>query len=156
MKNGIRIRAADLSDRMHIVDFLSQVNLRGDDILGTHTRYWVAETDNHILVGSVGLELGSDSVLLRSMAVSPDFRNNGLGLNLVNTALNYAKVKGIKNVYLFSMSSGVYWQKMGFQKVPVDELVQALPKIPQVLRFTAIGKLATETAWKKQLTSDLG
>jgi amino-acid N-acetyltransferase len=155
MKNGVRIRAAKFSDRTRIVDFLSQVNLRGDDVLETHTRYWVAETDDHSLVGSVELELGSDSVLLRSMAVSPDFRNNGLGLTLVNTALNYAKVKGIKNVYLFSVSSGAYWQKMGFQKVPVDELVQTLPEIPQVLRFTAIGKLATETAWKKQLASDM-
>ena len=151
MANGIRIRAANLSDRTRIVVFLSQVNLRGDDVLATNTRYWVAETDDRFIVGSVGLELGSDSVLLRSMAVSPDFRNNGLGLNLVNIALNYAKAMGFKYVYLFSVSSGTYWQKIGFQKVPVDELVQALPQIPQVLRFTVIGKLATETAWKKQL-----
>jgi N-acetylglutamate synthase-like GNAT family acetyltransferase len=152
MNEDIRIRPADLSDRALIVNLLRQVDLLGDDVLAPNTRYWVAEEKNHILVGSVGLELGVDSVLLRSVAVLPGFRNIGLGRNLVNIAMTYAKEIGCKRVFLFSMRSGKYWRKLGFQKTPVDELVQSLPDIPQVLRFTSIGKLARETAWKKDLT----
>ena len=152
MNSCVRIRAANFTDKVHIVNFLRRVNLRGDDILATNTRYWVAESEDRHLIGSAGLEFGADSALLRSVAVSPEARNTGLGRNLVHTALTYAKAVGCKNVYLFSVSSGNYWLKMAFQQVPVDELVQALPEIPQVLRFTSIGKLATEVAWKRELT----
>jgi N-acetylglutamate synthase-like GNAT family acetyltransferase len=152
MNQDIRIRPADLSDKALIVHLVRQVDLLGDDILAPNTRYWVAEENNHILVGSVGLELGVDSALLRSVAVLPGFRNIGLGRNLVNVAMTYAKKIGCKRIFLFSMRSGKYWQKLGFQKTPVDELVQSLPDIPQVLKFTSIGKLAIETAWKKDLT----
>ncbi|MBN1812643.1 MAG: GNAT family N-acetyltransferase [Anaerolineae bacterium] len=148
----IRIRLANLSDKALIVNLVRQVDLLGDDILAPNTRYWVAEENNHILVGSVGLELGVDSALLRSVAVLPNFRNIGLGRNLVNTAMTYAKEIGCKRVFLFSMRSGKYWRKLGFQKTLVDELVQSLPDVPQVLKFTSIGKLAIETVWKKDLT----
>jgi N-acetylglutamate synthase-like GNAT family acetyltransferase len=153
MDKDIRIRLADFSDKAFIVNLVRQVDLLGDDILAPHTRYWVAEENDHIFVGSVGLELGVDSALIRSVAVLPNFRNIGLGRNLVNIAMTCAKEMGCKRVFLFSMRSGKYWQKLGFQKTPVDELVQSLPDIPQVLRFTSIGKLATETAWKKDLTT---
>lgn len=151
MNRDIQIRAATLADKPQIVDFLRQMNLRGDDVLAPVTQYWVTETADRVLVGSVGLEFGVGASLLRSVAVSPDFRKMGLGRDLVNTALAGARKMGCKTIYLFSVSSGGYWQRMGFHKVPVDELVQALPEIPQVLRFSAIGKLATETGWKKEL-----
>ena len=80
-----------------------------------------------------------------------DFRNAGLGLQLVNMAIAYAKDRNCKSAFLFSTRSGKYWQKLGFKKISTDELVMALPEAPQVLRFISIGKLATETAWKKDL-----
>jgi len=152
MDNNIRIRLADLSDKTHIENLLKEISLRGDDILVTNSKYWIAETEDHNLVGSAGLEFGVDAVLLRSVAVSPDFRGQGLGHSLVNTAASVAKAMGYKTIFVCSVSSGGYWQKMGFRKIPAEELVRALPDIPQVLRFTKIGKLATETGWKKELT----
>lgn len=149
MNHGIKIRAANLSDKAQIEKFLRQMNLRSEDILAPNTQYWVAESDCHTLVGSAGLEFGVDSGLLRSVAVSPEFRNIGLGGELVNTAMAFAKTKGCKNIFLFSVSSGKYWQKIGFQAVPFDDLIQALPNSPQVIRFRSIGKLATETGSKK-------
>ena len=152
MKDKIRIRLADLSDRVRIENFLKETNLRSDDVLATNTKYWIAESQGCALVGSAGLEFGVDAVLLRSVAVSLSFRGQGLGNSLVDTATSVAKEMGYKTVFLFSVSSGGYWQKMGFRKIPADELVRALPDIPQVLRFAAVGKLATETGWRKELT----
>ena len=151
MNNNIMIRVADLSDKTLIEHFLGQIGLRCDDILTMNTKYWVAETRDHSMVGCVGLEFGVDAVLLRSVAVSPNFRGDGLGHELVNAAESTAIAMGYKTIFLFSVSSGGYWQKMGFRKIPADELVQALPEIPQVLRFAEIGKLATETGWRKEL-----
>ena len=151
MHPEIKLRAATWADQPSIVDFLRQMNLRGEDILIPGTRYWLAQTADHALVGSAGLEFGEGACLLRSVAVASDYRMTGLGRELVNTALAYAREIGCKTIYLFSVSSGSYWLRMGFQKIPVDELTQALPEIPQVLRFAAIGKLATETGWKKEI-----
>ncbi|HBY06883.1 MAG TPA: GNAT family N-acetyltransferase, partial [Chloroflexi bacterium] len=44
MNPEIKIRAATWADQPSIVDFLRQMNLRGEDILIPGTRYWLAQT----------------------------------------------------------------------------------------------------------------
>lgn len=52
------------------------------------------------------------------------------------------------NVYLFSTGAGGYFSRLGFRRVAVDEVVAALPDAPQVRRFSELGWLPREIAWR--------
>ena len=145
------IRRAYASDVATIVALLQTVDLLTHDVLAPNSYYWVAEDQHQQLVGVAGVEVDQTVALLRSVAVPPHLRNQGVGKVLVRHALDFIRAAGCERVYLFSTRSGSYWQRLGFDRVPVEEVAQMLPTAPQVLRFHAIGKLARETAWRKDL-----
>ncbi len=55
-------------------------------------------------------------------AVSPDYRRQGVGRQLVETALNALKAQGINKVNLVAFvhneQGNAFWEKMGFTKRP--------------------------------------
>ncbi|MEP7115425.1 MAG: hypothetical protein ABI862_19335 [Ilumatobacteraceae bacterium] len=51
----------------------------------------------------------------------------------------------------FSTDAGAFWSRQGFRKVPVPELVAALPDAPQVRHYEQQGWLPDEVAWCKVL-----
>ena len=145
------IRPALPEDAEALSSLLEQIDLLSYDVLAPGTRYWLALDKAGALAGCIGMEFGPQAVLLRSVAVRPEARKQGLGRTLVTFALDFARQAGYRRAYLFSVRSGGYWQRMGFRTVPVDELTGALPTAPQVLRFQQIGKLARETGWRLDL-----
>ncbi len=103
------------------------------------------------MAACTGMEFGEDAVLLRSLAVYEAYQGERLALRLIENALDEAKAEGYHHVYCFSTRAADYFQRVGFRPVTVDELVEALPNVPQVLRFAKIGKLAGERAFYKVL-----
>jgi N-acetylglutamate synthase-like GNAT family acetyltransferase len=145
------IRDAIPQDIKALTQILETVDLKTQDVLAPGTQFWLAHEKQGQMVGCAGMEFGETAVLLRNVAILPEFRKQGLGEELVEHALTYAQNQGYKAVYLFSVRSGGYWQRMGFREVTVDELVNALPESYQVWHFMRIGKLANEHAWRKDI-----
>lgn len=149
MEQLFTIRSAEPSNVAAMVALLHDVDLLTHDILVPDTHYWVAEDHHRQLIGVAGVEWGQAAALLRSVAVTPALRGHGVGKLLVQHAVDLVRIAGYERVYLFSTRSGTYWQRLGFQRVPLEEVAHTLSAVPQVLRFHAIGKLARETAWRK-------
>jgi N-acetylglutamate synthase-like GNAT family acetyltransferase len=149
--DDFEIRPALPQDAEALSSLLEQIDLLSYDVLAPGTRYWLALDKAGALAGCIGMEFGREAVLLRSVAVRPEVRKQGLGRTLVEFALDQARQSGYRRAYLFSVRSGGYWQRMRFRTVPVEELTEALPSAPQVLRFKDIGKLARETGWRLDL-----
>ena len=147
----LNIQVAVTEDREALSQLLETVDLMTQDVLAPGTRFWLAYNEQGKLVGCAGMEFGEDAVLLRNVAILPEFRKQGWGNLLVEHVLSYARGQGYKAVYLFSVRSGGYWQKSGFREVAVEELEQAIPEAYQVQHFKRIGKLANEHAWRKDL-----
>ena len=145
----ISIREAHSADIAKLQTLLRLAHLSTDDILADGTRYWLAQNADGEPIGVVGLELGDSAVLLRSAAVSPSLRNQGLGTSLIQHALG--ATTGYQHVYLFSTGAGEYWQRLNFHEVPVSELVEVLPEVPQVKQYKLLGWLPTEVAWRRDL-----
>jgi N-acetylglutamate synthase-like GNAT family acetyltransferase len=145
------IAPAEDQDVPEITAVLDQSHLLTYDLLAPRTRYWVIRDEEQRIVATAGLEFGDRAALLRSVAVLPCARSQGLAHVLADHAFHEAQSSGCEAVYLFSVHAGGYWQRMGFEEVPVDEMVEALPDVPQVNRFRQIHKLETEIAWKKRL-----
>jgi len=148
---SIGVREATLEDAPALRSFLTTQGLPTEDILAPGTVYWLAETASKELIASAGLEFGNEAGLLRSVATAEIQRGKGLGKIMVDTALEKARAHGLRHVYLFSTGAGNYFVGLGFVESPVEELVAAVPNAPQVIRFTALGWLSTEVAWRIDL-----
>jgi amino-acid N-acetyltransferase len=147
----LELREATVDDEVALRLFLGSQGLPADDILSPGTTYWVVQTASKDVIASVGLEFGGEAGLLRSVATAEAHRRKGLGKKLVQKALEKARSHHLSHVYLFSTGAGSYFSSLGFVESPVEELVTALPKAPQVLRFASLGWLATEVAWRIDL-----
>ena len=144
------LRIATHNDLEVVREILEASQLSAHGILEVNTSYWLAEISD-AGVGCIGLEWGADAALLRSAAVHPDHRGQGIGSRLLESALSQAREKHKSFVYLFSTDAGEYWTRQGFREVPVPELVEALPDAPQVHHYRDIGWLPTEIAWRLEL-----
>jgi N-acetylglutamate synthase-like GNAT family acetyltransferase len=150
----VQIEQAGPEDYEAICDLVVLLNLISERSRITNTfegsTYWVARTDARV-VGCVGLEHGIGASLLRSAAVHPDYQGQGIGDQLARTAINAARTRADKFVYLFSTDAGDYWQRYGFAEVDVWTLANALPESPQVRSGVERGWITDERAWKRCL-----
>jgi len=146
----IIIRYATMDDFPRVKLLLQRCHLVTDGLFEPGTQSWlIEEFGKHTVVGIAAMELGETAGLLRSVAVDPVFRRQGLGAALTNTAFEGCRMAGRHIVYCFSTGAGSYWQRFGFREVPVSEVVAALPDSPQVNHFGRAGWLSTEVAWRK-------
>lgn len=117
-------------------------------------RLWVSrdETTGRIFA-TTGYESseGGSHVLIRSVAVDPELRGTGIGLELAQFALERAVEAGAKQAWLFSRRSGPFWQKVGFTSADKRDLAVALASTHQVQLFAQTGQLGREVAWSRQL-----
>lgn len=149
---ALGILEATSKDVAEIEALLEKNDLLTHDILAPNTQYWLVRDEQNQIIGTGGVEYGKKAVLLRSVAVVPDAHSRGVGNRIVSHALAVAIAKGYAEMYLFSVRSGGYWRKLGFEQVPMAEMVEKLGDVPQVKRFAEIGKLEHEVAWCKNLT----
>jgi putative hydrolase of HD superfamily len=150
MIDAIILREANLTDTPAIVALLDLCELGSTGVLTPGSRYWIAVVGMQI-IGCVGLEYGTQAVLLRSATVHPNYRRRGLGTQLLQLASAAAEADQIASIYLFSTDAGAYWLSQQFHEVPVPEVVAALPNAYQVQHYDAIGWLPTEVAWRRDL-----
>jgi N-acetylglutamate synthase-like GNAT family acetyltransferase len=145
------IREALPHEAPRVMALLMQNRQSSQDVLAPGTRYWVAEDARGEFVGTIGLEFGREAVLLRSAGVLPPWRSQGIAAALTQEALASAAQAGYRTIYLFSTGAGAYWRRLGFHEVPVSEVVAALPNVPQIRQYAALGWLQTEVAWRRDV-----
>ena len=78
------------------------------------------------LVGSAVLEVYGGDALLRSVAVDPGLRGQGLGLRLAEAALALAGERGVSRVFLLTETAADFFPRLGFRKVSRSDLPASL------------------------------
>jgi amino-acid N-acetyltransferase len=74
------------------------------------------------LIGFAGLECYGDTALLRSVAVAPTERGQGLGQALVRQALAEAASWGVHQVVLLTTTAANFFPRFGFQPISRTEM----------------------------------
>ena len=74
------------------------------------------------IVGCGGAEAYSVAALVRSIAVLPDYRKQGLGRRLVRQLLDRLSAHGLREFYLLTTTAETYFQKRGFKTIDRDEV----------------------------------
>jgi N-acetylglutamate synthase-like GNAT family acetyltransferase len=93
--------------------------------------------------------------LLRSVAVRPDARGQGLARRLLETALDMARRHSITRIYLFSKDTGDFFESLGWKEVPVKEAAEVMRAAPQVKRYNQIGWYLDERAFRRDILYSL-
>ncbi len=83
------------------------------------------------LVGVVGLESYGSVALLRSLAVSPEARNSGLGRALVHFAENMAVSEQARALYLLTTTAEPFFAKLGYHPVRREDAPAAIKATSQ-------------------------
>ncbi|HKV98843.1 MAG TPA: arsenic resistance N-acetyltransferase ArsN2 [Vicinamibacterales bacterium] len=115
-------------------------------VSATPSHFFVAETTDGTaaLVAVAGLEVCCDNALLRSVAVDSEWQRRGLGRDLVQRIVCHAEERGIRALYLLTMTAERYFPRFGFEAVdraavPADiaetlEFTSACPKTAVAMR----------------------
>ncbi len=112
----IHIEPAAPADLPAVLDLLSASGLPHDG-LAAHFAAALVAHDGDALAGSAALELYGEAALLRSVAVAPALRGQGLGHKLTASALQLARERGVRRVYLLTTTAAGYFPRFGFAPV---------------------------------------
>src|SRR6188472_1215049 len=125
MTTDFTIRGAQSADQAEIERLLIDSHLPSEGIAPLLNEFLVAESNAHI-VGVVGLEACGEYALLRSTAVSPEWRGKGVGKRLVERAVARAESQGIRALYLLTTTAEQYFPSFGFQVTTRDTVPAAV------------------------------
>jgi N-acetylglutamate synthase-like GNAT family acetyltransferase len=107
------LRGAEDSDRDGISALLRECRLPVDGVADALAHAVVASRGGRI-VGCVAIEVYGGVGLLRSLAVSPAARGQGLGRELTREALRLAETLGVRDVYLLTETARDFFPRFGF------------------------------------------
>lgn len=91
-----------------------------------HVETALVARDAGRLIGCAAVEVYGAAGLLRSVAVAPDRRGSGLGQELTAAALDLARQRGVKDVYLLTTTADRFFPRFGFSVISRDQIDPAL------------------------------
>ena len=116
------LRTATSADRDVVLALIREANLPTEGVEDRFpVGYIVAESGGRVLAVA-GLEQYGAFGLLRSVAVSPDWRRRGVGNALTERLLALARVMGFDAVYLLTTTAHTYFAGRGFRRVAREDV----------------------------------
>ncbi|ASV97047.1 hypothetical protein CJU94_01975 [Paraburkholderia aromaticivorans] len=142
------IRKAVAADLTGIQNLLLANGLPAQDVSGALIEgFLVAEDARGTIVGSGGLEQLGSSVLLRSLAVTPELRGTGIARELVAQLECHARSLGRQEIWLLTATAERFFERVGYERVSRDEA----PREVRLCRQFAALCPATAACMRKRL-----
>jgi amino-acid N-acetyltransferase len=119
----MQIRNANEADLGTIQNLLNASDLPVGDVSTTLIEgFLVTEDASGTVVGSGGLEQIGSSVLLRSLAFTPEWRGTGVARKLVELLEDNARSLGQQDVWLLTTTAERFFERAGYERVNRDEV----------------------------------
>jgi len=121
MPDDITISPAKAND----IDAIKSM-LRANDLpvegVDDHWKTFLIARDGEKVVGVGGAEAYQFAALIRSIAVTPEYRSHGIGRRLVRQLLDRLASRGLREFYLLTTTAEDYFRKRGFKTIDRDEV----------------------------------
>lgn len=112
----MNIRPARAQDYALLRALLIASELPVEDLSETAPiRFLIAEEAGARLMGCVGLEVHDRAGLLRSLAVQPSLRAQGVGTALVDAVQQSAATAGIERLWLLTTTASAFFLRSGYE-----------------------------------------
>ncbi|MEO8383442.1 MAG: arsenic resistance N-acetyltransferase ArsN2 [Acidobacteriota bacterium] len=119
--SDITITAAREADLASIKELLT-ANALPTAGVDDHWKTFLIARDGETVVACGGAEAYQFAALIRSVAVSPDYRSHGLGRRIVRQLLDRLASRGLREFYLLTTTAETYFHKRGFKTIDRDEV----------------------------------
>ncbi len=129
------IQPATSDDLDAVRNLLRTVDLPHEDLTFGHLEDFLVACDSDDLCGVVGLEPCGDVALLRSLAVAPAARGEGLGARLVDAIEDQAHELDIRTLYLLTTTAEGYFRTRGYESMARDDLPEAIQETDEAARL---------------------
>ena len=106
-------RAASPGDLPDVLALLRDCKLLESGVAEALGDFLVARHAGRLL-GCAGLEVYGELGLLRSVAVTPEGRELGLGRRLVDGVVAAAQGRGLRELYLLTTTAPTFFERLGF------------------------------------------
>ena len=147
---SLRIRPATAKDEGGIRDLLITGKMPYEDIHEHLPNFFVAWHDD-IMVGAVGLEIYGIIGLLRSLVVAPSHQGRGIGKMLYDRMIAYARLRGVKEMYLLTTTADKLFKKQGFGQINREQLPHVIKQTGEFLKFCP----SSAVCMKKNIESEI-
>jgi amino-acid N-acetyltransferase len=121
----------DAKDLDQVRRLLGACSLPAADIDADALRYFIGAWSEQRLVGVIGLQPFDHAALLRSLAVAPDHRGEGIGSRLCDEAESLARAGSIADLYLLTTGAAEYFAAHGYCACARSDLPPAVQATAQ-------------------------
>lgn len=125
-------RAPALSGAIHL---LTSAGLPASDLTEAHMDTFFYAGPAVAPDAMIGVEIYGSAALLRSLVVSPELRERGLGKLLVAKAEQYAREHGVSAIYLLTTTAEKFFLARGYAAATRDA---APPSIRKTTEFAGL------------------
>ena len=119
-EGAVKIKLAPQEDFFQIHELLIENGLPTVGVDSGAGNYYIVGGQE--IRGVIGVERYGMSVMLRSLAVKPQFRNGGVAGELIDYALRAIKGTGVTDIYLLTNTAERYLARFGFAKIERGEI----------------------------------
>lgn len=142
------LRGAGPGDLPGVLALLAAAELPAAGVADALDTFRVAEAGGRI-VGVAGLEVHGDDGVVRSVAVDPDVRGQGLGARLVEAVLDLARTRRLRHLYLLTTTAEGWFPRHGFrvvERASASDAVRASVEFAEACPSSAVAmRLSLET-----------
>ena len=142
----MNFRIAAKSDLNNIQAILKEENLPYQDCESHLNNFIVLELDDDI-IGIAGVELYDDIGLLRSVAIKNKHKGKGLGAEIYTKIKEHAFQKGVKELYLLTVTAVQYFEKQGFVKINRDLAPLEIKKTKQFSGLCSLSAIVMKLSY---------
>lgn len=139
MIKDMQLRAAQPADIPAIEAVLERCGLPVDDVAQLADQFHVAVLEGQ-LVGCACAERFGETAVIRSVAVAPTWRDQGIATHLVRAAMMRARANGSRRAVLLTSSCPNYFARYGFSLIHASRLP------PEVLESEEFRRLRDTSA----------
>ncbi|MCH7820637.1 MAG: GNAT family N-acetyltransferase [Proteobacteria bacterium] len=126
MSVEIIIRRATTSDLDVVRSWLSDADLPSEDLTAAHMHEFLVALSADVPVGMIGLENFENVGLLRSLVVDRNYRDAGVGRQLVNALESKAARSGIAEFWLLTIDADPFFSGLNYVICERDDAPEAI------------------------------